>query len=77
MLKKTKSKEKNKKPLSGRQVIAEIFGITPQYVSFIISGERPDKKGVLDELEQYQKYQQAYIKKRKIILSINQKQNTL
>ena len=73
MSKKTKSKENYKKALTGRQVVAQIFDYNLQHVNCVVNGVRPDKKGVLDELEHYKEHQQAYIKKRKIILGINLK----
>lgn len=71
MLKKSKSKDLSNQSLTGQQIVAEIFGNKPQHISDILNGRKPDKKGVLTELDLYTKHQQAYIKKRKIILGIS------
>lgn len=72
MVKKLKNTNLGNQILTGNQVVAEIFGHKPQYISDVVNGRSKDKKGILKELELFASYQEAYIKKRKIILGINQ-----
>lgn len=73
MADKTKSKKIGNKSLTGRQLVAQIFGNKPQHISDTLNDRKIDNKGIAAELELYSEHQKAYIEKRKIILGFSHK----